>query len=381
MTTISGKTSRRIGAFLCFILLVGGCVSRESWEATRLLKDIDAGPGPSALKAETPLPSRLTVAYDFGGPPGSADLYQPNQPLGGALVLVPGFTPQGKNDPRVIDLARSLARARFLVLVPDVPGSREERVRLDDAQSIADAMRYLAREQPQAASRGVGVVAISYAVGLAALASLKTGDEAPLDFLVGIGGYFDTTAVVTFATTGRYRRPGSRRWRDGKPLSAAKWIFLASNINVLSSAEDRQRLEAIAERCVRGCDPEAEALNADLGPEGRSLLTLIVNRDPDRVPALLEALPPSVTTQLAQLSLSGRNLSSLAGRVILVHGRLDPLIPYSESLAFGQAVPGTEVFVIDGFSHINPRNVGWTGQLQLIDAIQAVLKRRQPIPR
>jgi hypothetical protein len=53
------------------------------------------------------------------------------------------------------------------------------------------------------------------------------------------------------------------------------------------------------------------------------------------------------------------------------------MIPYTESQALAAAVPGTELFVIDGFSHIDPRAVGWSGQLQLVDAIQAVLRRRE----
>lgn len=370
----------RIIALLSLIGLLSACVSAESWEATRLLEDIDAGSGPSALKAGTPLPSRIAVSYDIDGRKGSADLYEPQQPLGGALVLVPGFTRQGKDDRRVIDLARSLSRARFVVLVPDVAGSRELRVRLDDARSIADAMRYLARSQPQAAAQGIGVVAISYAVGLAVLASLETANEVPLHFLVGVGGYYDTTAVVTFATTGKFRLPGSRHWQSGKPLPAAKWIFLASNTSVLSSAADRERLEAVAERCLKHCDPEAENLSEALGPDGKALLALITNQDPALVPELLQALPRSVATHLERLSLRSRDLSPLSGRVILIHGRLDPMIPFSESLAFSGAVSRTEVFLIDGFSHINPRGVGWSGQLQLISAIQAVLKRRQTVP-
>jgi hypothetical protein len=43
-------------------------------------------------------------------------------------------------------------------------------------------------------------------------------------------------------------------------------------------------------------------------------------------------------------------------------------------------VPGSELFLIDGFSHITPEGVGWGGQLQLIGAIQAVLARRASTP-
>lgn len=371
------RNHRRPLLALVLVAGLGGCVTAESWEATRLLQDIDAAGAPSTLKETTPAPRRSTLRYAVAGRPGLADLYEPGQTPGGALVLVPGFTEAGKNDRRVVELARSLARARFFVLVPEVPGSRELRVRLEDKQTIADALRFLKEQRPEIAQRGVGVVAISYAAGLAMLAALEMEEATRPDFLVGLGGYYDTAAVVTFTTTGRYRAPGDRSWQRGQPLESAKWIFLASNAAVLSEAEDRRRLEALGHDCFYGCAPDVAALAKELGPEGRALLALITNDDPARVPDLLNDLPENVATRLHGLTLKGRDLAPLAGRLILIHGRLDPLIPYSESQALAQAAPGTELFLIDGFSHITPRGVGWAGQLQLVNAIKAVLERRR----
>src|SRR3546814_5783005 len=45
---------------LLFVLLLGGCVSAESWEAARLLEDIDAAGAPTALKQQTQEPARST---------------------------------------------------------------------------------------------------------------------------------------------------------------------------------------------------------------------------------------------------------------------------------------------------------------------------------
>lgn len=361
--------------------LLQGCVSAESWEATRLLQDIDAGGAPTALKQRTPEPQRSTERYAIDGRANVADFYHPRQPLGGALLLVPGFTPEGKDDPRAIELARSLARARFLVMVPEVSGSRALRVRLEDTRTIADALRHLRASRPEAAGHATGAVAISYAVGLTALAVLELEEATRPDFLVGVGGYYDTQAVVTYATTGRFRQPGGGRWQRGEPIDSAKWIFLATNAAVLEDAADRRRLQALGERCFTACAPDVAALNRQLGAEGRALLALIVNRDPARVPALIAALPPAVRARMTHLSLSNRDLTALAGRLILVHGKADPLIPYSESMALARAVPGSELFLVDGFSHITPEGVGWGGQLQLVSAIQAVLSRRAPAER
>lgn len=393
---------RRVPRLLLILLvpfLLTACVSPQSWEAVRVLKDIDAGEAPSALKDSTPTPSRREIVYQIAqpengqpGPLQTADLYHPNRPdpedLQGALVLVPGFTPSGKNDRRLVALARTFARSGFLVLVPDLRGSRETRVRLGDARRIADAVMHLsARPELESRTRegspaAVGLVAISYAVGLAVLATTEPDAKERTGFLVGLGGYYDTVEVVRFATTGAYRLPGEERWRSLEPLRAAKWYFLSSNIQALSDPGDRAALEAIAEIRQRSgraalADGEGRDLVAQLGPEGQDLYALMTNRDPARVEPLLAALPAPLRDQLSALTLRGRDLSHLAGRLILIHGREDPLVPFSESLALSKAVPQSALFLIDGFSHINPRSVGVIGQLQLADAIQAILARRE----
>jgi pimeloyl-ACP methyl ester carboxylesterase len=366
----------RLAAALAALAL-GACVSAQSWEAVRVLKDIDARGGPSDLKETTPAPRRNTITYRLGDRTAIADLYQPNQPVGAGLILVPGFTPEGKDDPRLVELAVSLARARFLVLVPDLQGSRELRIRLEDAGRIADAAAYLAQSDAPGRNRSVGVVAISYAVGLAVLATMEPRAKDAIGFVVGVGGYYDTSSVVTFITTGKYRGPADTAWQSAQPNPWAKWIFLASNVEMLADPNDRRLLSAIAERKVRDPDAQVNDLAARLKPEGRSLFDLLSNERVERVPELIGRLPVAVRRHMESLSLSSYDLSHLAGRLILIHGRADTMIPYTESQALAAAVPGTELFVIDGFSHIDPRAVGWSGQLQLVDAIQAVLRRRE----
>lgn len=373
----------RAATGLAAALALAGCISAESWEAVRVLKDIQAGGAPSDLKARTPAPTRTEVAYRADDRTIAADLYHPNQPVGGRLVLVPGFTRYGKEDARVVDLATTLARARFLVMVPDLTGSREERVRLEDAADIAAAIAHLGAAgtegdgTPAGAASPVGVFAISYAVGLAAQASERPHAKDRLGFLVGIGGYYDAAAAVAFITTAKYRVPGDDTWRDGRPSPIAKWAFLASNLDAVEHPFDREALRAIAER--RRAAPEAplDDLAAGLGHEGRALLDLLTNTDIARVGPLIAALPAALRRHIESFTLKGRDLAHLAGRLILIHGSADPLIPHSESIALARAVPQTDLFIIDGFSHIDPRGVGIAAQLQLIDAVQAVLRRRQ----
>src|SRR3546814_21128537 len=107
---------------LLVVLLLGGCVRAESWEAARLPEDIEAAGAPTALKQQTPEPARSTERYSIDGRAHVADFYHPRQGHGGDLLLVPGFPPAGKNAQRVVAPARPPARHPFRVAGPDCHG-------------------------------------------------------------------------------------------------------------------------------------------------------------------------------------------------------------------------------------------------------------------
>lgn len=369
----------RIAAVLLGVGILAGWFGPQILEATRVLQDIEAGAEPSPLKDRTPEPTRETLTLETDAGDIAADLYQPREEAGARIVLVPGFTPQGKDDHQLVQLANTLARARFLVLVPDLQGTKDLRAHTADADAIGDAAALLSGLEAEHAAddQDVGVVAISYAVGLATLATLTPEGKESIDFLVGIGGYYDTENVITFSTTGAFRAPGSDRWQTRTPNPLAKWMFLRGNLHILDDPAERATLEHITHR--RMTDPEApiDDVAEDLGDEGRSLLALILNEDRERVPELLDDLPASAQEAIEGLSLANRDLGHLSNRALLIHGRADAMIPHTESERLARAIGEADLHRIDGFSHIDPHGMGLVGQWQLIRAVMDLLARRR----
>jgi len=101
--------------------------------------------------------------------------------------------------------------------------------------------------------------------------------------------------------------------------------------------DDRAALIAMAERRIADPGAPIDDLAVGLGPEGRSLFELLTNRDPERVVALIARLPFTVQRHLESLSLRHLDLSRLAGRLILIHGLDDTMIPHTESKALTAA--------------------------------------------
>jgi pimeloyl-ACP methyl ester carboxylesterase len=351
------------------------CSPARVLESARLLGDVSAGAGPSSLKEATPAPSREAVLFRIDGRAHVADLYRPGEPALGAMVVVPGAAEGGKDDPRLVAFAASLARARFTVLVPDIGELRMLNVRASDAREIADAVVWLAGSDGMAGP--VGIFAISYSVGPAVLAALEPDVMGQLSFIVGVGGYYDLNAVVAFFTTGYYREAPDAPWRYLEPNAYGKWVFVRSNLGRVASPGDRLRLEAIALRKLGDLEAPIDDLAAGLGPEGRSILALLDNREPERVRLLIAGLPEAIRVDLDALNLALHDLGRLEARLVLIHGRADSIIPFSESgaLALAAGEERTDLYIIDGLSHVGTEP-GLLGSLQLWRAIYRLLELR-----
>ena len=368
----TGKT----GIALLPPLLAGLFSPARLIESIRLLQDVQAGAG--AAGRNRPAVHRVTLDYAPHGAPRTGDLYRSGKPVAG-LVLMPGASPQGKDDPRLVAFAEALARARFEVLVPDLPGLRSLRVSADDADLVADALSALSQHRAAGGNATMGLIAICYSTGPAMLALLEERARGTAQFMLSIGGFYDLEAVIAFFTTGCYRNPADGLLRHRPPDEYGKWIFAISNVAALEDPKDRERLDAMARRRLDDSEAELCDLAAGLGEEGRRVYALLENRDPDRVPALMDALPQRIKAEIARLDLKRRDFSGLDMRFILMHGNDDAVIPETESMALAGALPAADLYILHSMQHVDPGPAGIADKLKLLAAMQGFLRERDRV--
>lgn len=337
--------------------LLTGCAIQRGIEALALLSDIAGAQDDPGRPSEDV--ARVVIRRGSGPDALRADLYLPADSRGtaqaakAALLLVPGLAETGKDDPRLVALAGSFARARIAVLVPDIASLRELRAGPENIREIAAGLRFLAGDgraiwavppgaEPAEATAGpVGIAAISYAVGPALLATLEPDLAGRIGFLLGVGGYHDIAASLTYITTGWYR-DADGAWQEGAPNAYGKWAFVMANAGRVTDPADRTSLEAMARRRLADLDAPIDDLVAGLGPEGRAVHALVTNGARERVEGLIAALPRPIRDDMAALDLAGRDLSA-APPALLLHGSDDDIIPASESVALAAALAATQV--------------------------------------
>jgi hypothetical protein len=324
---------------------------------------------------------RQTIAFTVEDRSYAADLYRADDAPRAALLLVPGLAPDGKDDRRLVDLAVMLARADFAVLVPDIASLRAQRVSAENVRQIADALAYLVRARSEIlpAAGGpapIGIAAISYAVGPALLATLEPELQGEIDFMVAIGGYYDVEAVVTYFTTGFYR--DGNAWAKGTPNDYGKWLFVSANADAIMDMRDRITLRAMAGRRMADGNADIADLIPLLGPEGRAVHALLANDDPDQARRLIAALPDRLLRNLTALNLRGRDLANAPHSVVLIHGRDDRIIPVSESLELGSALPAerSHLYVVERLAHADLEPGDWRDILTLWQAAYRLLRLR-----
>ena len=254
---------------------------------------------------------------------------------GRALVLVHGYAPAGKDEPRVQAAAALLARAGFDVAVPTIPGLTRGRLRPDDVEPVVATLA--ARDVPTV------VVAVSVGSGPALLAAADPTVRDRTRVVLSLGGYASAAALLRFFLTGEYA------WDDirGRVVHEPDVVraFVTANADLL----DASARDALA--------------------------------DPARAAAVLTAPPPAVADLLARLS-PERVAPQIRARLILVHGIDDRAVPYTESLRLAAARPArTRVVLIHLVGHVEAaRPRAWsTAARELAELVLVVYGLRRAV--
>jgi pimeloyl-ACP methyl ester carboxylesterase len=268
-----------------------------------------------------------------------------------AILFVNGTVPEGRAYPEVQNLARGLARAGYLVVVPDLPGLTSDEITGETVSSTAEAARAVA-DRPDARDGRVGLVGVSTGATLSLLAAQDPATSERVSVVAGIAPYTDIRTVLNIATTDHYRQGGEYVPYDADPFLS--YVIAKSLLAALPSGEDRDELRAELEEVDRLAPDPLAGLRArptdDLSPEARSLVELLANTDPERFDELYAALSPEIRAGMEELSpLAGDE--RISAPVELASGDRDKYFPVSESFAVGSIATEHRVTLSEAIDH------------------------------
>ena len=309
--------------------------------------------GALAWITSTPVVERLRIPAGKEQIP--ADLYRlPGGKKRAAILLTHGIIEAGKDDPRLIRFAHSLARSGFVVMIPELKGMKSFRILFSDVDDIVASFRYLATRKEIVDESKMGLMGFSYGAGPTFMAAVDPSIRYQVKFLVSFGGYYDPVNVIRFITTGYYEYRGEKGFL--KPEPYGKWVFFMNNVDYVKNEKDRRLLKAVFKKEEEHKRDEAVNLLGSLTPQGRYLYELLINEDPDRVDELVKKTDSRMRDYLGRLALAPL-IPLIHAYLLIGHGSTDPLIPYTESLRLADAVQDksrVHLAILKLFTHVDP---------------------------
>ena len=351
----SGTRLRRAFYLVLLAVVVGLFVSYWSWVDAQARAGVVIS---SVLEAPVLTPAAEAVS----GEPGFEDVRVAGNPTlvvrpagegpWPAIFLVNGTVPEGRKLPEVRNLAEGFARAGYLVVVPDLPGLTEDAITPQTADATTQVTREISERQDVEDGK-VALVGVSTGATLALLAAEKANLEGRVSVVAGVAPYSDIRTVVNVATTGHYRRSGGELVRyEADPFLS--YVIARSLVVALPPGEDRRTLSGELASIDREDPDPLSGLRArqtgDLGPDAKSVVGLLANRDPKRFDALYADLPKVVRHDLEELSpLAGTGRIRVP--VELATGPQDRYFPASESYGLERIAPESRVTVTGALDH------------------------------
>jgi len=262
-----------------------------------------------------------------------------------AIVFVNGATRQGRFHPDVQRLARGLARAGYLAVVPDLPGLPFGEIGTRTvAATVAVGAATAAR--PDVSDHQVTLLGVSVGMTLALLAAERPELSGRVRLVAGIAPYTSLRKVIRVATTGTYAGDGRLVRYDADPY--LRLAIARSLVAGLPPGRDRRVLLAELE-AVNDDDPRPLVVlrrqpRERLAPDARSVLALLTNHAAGRFARLYERLPARMRARIARLSpiYGARRLDE---PVEIASSPHDKYFPLEESKALTRAVNGTHLTI------------------------------------
>ena len=251
-------------------------------------------------------------------------------------LLVSGLHPSGIDEPRLVGLARELAKSGMTIVTPDIQELSAMTMTASVTDQIEAAARGLAADPAFARDGRIGMMGISFSGGLSVVAAGRPSLRDHVAFVFALGGHDDLPRVLRYLCTGD--EPGAA-YRAPHDYGLA--VLLFEVVDRLVPIEQAGPLRAAVRRyllasALATVDPakavvefdRLKALATTMPEPSATLLTNVNDRD---VVHLGPRLLPHLKTYGQDAALSPSRGPKPSAPVFLLHGLDDNVIPADES--------------------------------------------------
>jgi acetyl esterase/lipase len=270
-----------------------------------------------------------------------------------AFHFVNGAHPERRQEPIVQRVALGLARAGFVVALPDLPGLGDGEL----TPRTFDGARAVTLElagRPEVRDGRVALAGASAGAGIALVTAADPDLSPRISVVAAVVPFADVELLACLATTSRYVMSGVPRQYEVTALM--RRVVARSFVAALGPGEDGRALLDL----LREQDPDdIDALRClatpgrELGADARAVVELLLNDDHERFPELYRALPEEIARRIRSLS-PAAHAPAIEASVEAIAPPNDPYFPLPEAEAIVGHVSRGRLTVTRVLDHTRP---------------------------
>lgn len=269
-----------------------------------------------------------------------------------AIMFVNGAHPLRRKEPVVERVANGLARAGYLVVVPDLPGLGVGEITMHVVEAAAAVIRETT-SGPDVRGGRIALIGASTGASIAILLAARPDLARRISLVSSVTPYADLRRMICLATTTRYQH--GERSREYGVTNLLRRAVARSMVVTLSCHEEREMLLERVGDILQEDDPftrlpaSAEAVDH----EARAIVRLLENRDAGCFPELWDGLPGPLRAVIGELS-PVSIAASVHAHVEMAVPPQDKYFPVDEAEELVRALPSARLTVTSALDHTRP---------------------------
>ena len=274
-----------------------------------------------------------------------AQIYMPESVSEHAVLVMPGFNSNGVDEPRLAALAEDIAASGYPVMAMGLPDLMQFRLTPHSTDIIEDAVMWMSSQKRLAPDGRIGIIAVSFAGGLAVVAAGRDRIRDRVKFVVSLGGHGDMRRVMRYLATGIAPKVDGLENHPPHDYGVAVILNSLADRGVVppdQAAPLRSAIETylrasqatvISDAVAAPIFAQARTMGDTLPEPSRTYMHYVNDRDVHDLGAVL--LPYLDQDGVNDPALSPELAPPPAASIFLLHGHDDNIIPPAESVLLG----------------------------------------------
>ena len=294
---------------------------------------------------------------------------EPNSGCKKIFIIFPGASPFAEEHPETTKMAYLIAGMKIRVYLPRLPLLKDLIISPDNAEWMIHFYQWVINEE-KTLNNKIYIIGMSFGGALLLKATQKLGlFTPPPNAIMTYGTFYNFDTTFNFLTTGVYHLEETKMYVQPHDWGAI--VILNNYLEHIDTVYDKTNILKNISYLVND-EPENAEIHRKTLPEFDQIYLndLIESKHNPDIKLAIDSIKITCKDELHSLS-PKYWYENIIGKVFILHGMNDNMIPYTESVQLSKSIDKSEILISKLYGH-NSQDENSSGISKLKEAVKLV---------